>query len=123
MIRNKEQFQCFQSIQELVANYDNYSLSNLQKIVEENYHVRNISYTNFGIIDDQRFTFKNCRITDFTMLGTYREYPMFQVAVSTYNGQINFSFAMLGNDEEDRMGRTVVLTMIDLLRNFLQTVA
>lgn len=123
MTRNKEQFQCFQSIQELVANYDNYSLSDLQKIVEENYHVRNISYTNFGIIDNQKFTFKNCRITDFTMLGTHRKYPMFQVAISTYNGQINFSFAMLGNDEEDRMGRTVVLTMIDLLRNFLQTVA
>ena len=45
------------------------------------------------------------------MLGTYRKYPMFQVAVSTYSGQINFSFAMLGNDEEERMGKTVILTI------------
>lgn len=120
MNKNKEQFQCFQSIQELVANYDNYSLSDLQKIVEENYHVRNISYTNFGIIDDQKFSFRDCKITDFTMLGTYRKYPMFQVAVSTYSGQINFSFAMFGNDEEERMGKTVILTMVDLLRSFLQ---
>lgn len=120
MARNKKQFQCFQSIQELVTNYDNYSLSDLQKIVEENYHVRNISYTNFGIIDDQKFSFRDCKITDFTMLGTYRKYPMFQVAVSTYSGQINFSFAMFGNDEEERMGKTVILTMVDLLRSFLQ---
>ena len=54
------------------------------------------------------------------MLGTYRKYPMFQVAVSTYSGQINFSFAMFGNDEEERMGKTVILTMVDLLRSFLQ---
>ncbi|MDY3300804.1 MAG: hypothetical protein SOW93_09685 [Limosilactobacillus reuteri] len=57
------------------------------------------------------------------MLGTYRKYPMFQVAVSTYSGQINFSFAMLGNDEEERMGKTVILTIMDLLRNFLQKTA
>lgn len=123
MARNKKQFQCFQSIQELVTNYDNYSLPDLQKIVEENYHVRNISYTNFGIIDNQKFSFRDCKINDFAMLGTYRKYPMFQVAVSTYSGQINFSFAMLGNDEEERMGKTVILTIMDLLRNFLQKAA
>ena len=69
---------------------------------------------------DQKFSFRDCKITDFTMLGTYRKYPMFQVAVSTYSGQINFSFAMFGNDEEERMGKTVILTMVDLLRSFLQ---
>ncbi|MBB1123312.1 condensation domain-containing protein [Limosilactobacillus albertensis] len=118
MANNKQKFQCFQSIKELIDKYDQYPLAELQQIVEDNYHVRNISYTNFGIIDPQRFTFADCAITDFSMLGTYRKYPMFQVAISTYCGQINLSFAMIGSDAEERMARAVVLTMRDLLREY-----
>ncbi|MBB1069657.1 hypothetical protein H5S40_05775 [Limosilactobacillus sp. RRLNB_1_1] len=118
MANNKQKFQCFQSIKELIDKYDQYPLAELQQIVEDNYHVRNISYTNFGIIDPQRFTFADCAITGFSMLGTYRKYPMFQVAISTYCGQVNLSFAMIGSDAEERMARAVVLTMRDLLREY-----
>lgn len=118
MATNKREFQCFQSVKELIDKYDQYPLAELQQIVEDNYHVRNISYTNFGIIDPQRFTFTDCAITDFSMLGSYRKYPMFQVAISTYCGQVNLSFAMIGNDAEERMGRAVMLTMRDLLREY-----
>ena len=119
MTKNKREFQCFQSIKELIGKYDHYTLNELQQIVETNYHVRSISYTNFGVIDSQRFAFTGCALTDFAMLGTYRQYPMFQVAVSTYNGQINLSFAMVGNDTAERMGRAVILTMHDLLCEYI----
>ncbi|MBB1078675.1 hypothetical protein H5S09_02140 [Limosilactobacillus sp. STM2_1] len=120
MQENKDNFQCFQSVKSLIDNYDKYSLSELQQTVEDNYHVRNISYTNFGIIDDHQFHFNGCSIEDFYMLGTYRRYPMFQVAVSTYRNRITFAFAMVGTDQEERFGRAIMMTMVDLLRNYTE---
>ncbi|MCH3923006.1 condensation domain-containing protein [Limosilactobacillus sp.] len=118
MAANKEQFQCLESVKTLVDNYANYSLAQLQQICEENYHVRTISYTNFGIVDKAKFHFAGCQVTDFDMLGSYRRAPMFQVAVSTYDGQLILAYAMLGNDEEARLGKNVMLIMRDLLTNY-----
>lgn len=120
MTANKQDFQCLSSVKTLVDNYNNYSLKKLQQICEENYHVRTISYTNFGIIDQAQFHFAGCQICDFDMLGSYRQAPMFQVAVSTYADQFIFAYAMLGNDEEARLGLTVMLIMRDLLMNYTQ---
>lgn len=114
MARNKRTFQCLQSVCSLVENASQYSLAQLQQIVEQNYHVRSISYTNFGIIS-QQFNFNDCRISQFNMLGSYRRMPMFQVAVSSYCDQINFAYAMVGNDQEARLGDTVMLMMRDML--------
>lgn len=114
MVRNKQTFQCLQSVQSLVENANRLSITQLQQIVEQNYHVRAISYTNFGIIS-HRFNLNDCQISQFSMLGSYRRMPMFQVAVSTYCDQINFAYAMVGNDQEARLGDTVMLMMRDLL--------
>lgn len=115
MSANKKAFQCLVSVKTLVDNYERYPLARLQQICEDNYHVRTISYTNFGIV---AFHFEGCQITAFNMLGSYRQAPMFQVAVSTYNSQIIFAYAMIGTDEEARLGETVLLTMRDLLTNY-----
>lgn len=114
MTMNKQTLQCLQSVQSLVENANRFSLAQLQQIVEQNYHVRAISYTNFGVIS-HRFNFGNCQISQFSMLGSYRRMPMFQVAVSTYCDQINFAYAMVGNDQEARLGEIVMLMMRDML--------
>jgi NRPS condensation-like uncharacterized protein len=116
MAANKQEFQCLASVKTLVDNYDRYSLAKLQQICEDNYHVRTISYTNFGIVD---FAFAGCQISDFDMLGSYRRAPMFQVAVSTYEAQLIFAFAMIGTAEEERVGNVVMLTMKDLLEKYV----
>lgn len=115
MAANKQDFQCLASVKTLVDNYDRYLLEELQQICEDNYHVRSISYTNFGVVS---FQFAGCTITDFNMLGSYRRAPMFQVAVSTYAGRLTFAYAMIGNDEEARVGNTVMEMMRDLLTNY-----
>lgn len=115
MAANKRAFQCLASVKTLVDNYTHYPLAKLQQICEDNYHVRTISYTNFGVVD---FQLAGCRITNFDMLGSYRRAPMFQAAVSTFNDQIIFAFAMVGTDEEARLGTTVMQIMRDLLNNY-----
>lgn len=118
MQKNKDDYQCLQSVQSLISNYDHEPLKKLQQLVEDNYHVRDIAYTNFGIISEKAFNFSGCDISDFYMLGSYRRMPMFQVAVSTYCGKIYFSYAMIGNDREALLGDSVVRSMRDLIRIF-----
>lgn len=115
METNKQSFQCLSSVKTLVENYQKGDLKQLQQITEDNYHVRPISYTNFGIIDSQRLKFVGCQVTDFDMLGSYRQMPMFQVAVSTFKQQIILAYAMIGTDEEYYLGNAVTRTMADLL--------
>lgn len=115
MAANKKKFQCLSSVKTLVDNYDRYSLAELQQVCEDNYHVRSISYTNFGIVD---FALDGCTVTDFNMLGSYRTAPMFQVAVSTFADQIVLAFAMVGTTEEERLGWVVMEIMRDLLTNY-----
>lgn len=118
MSKNKANFQCLTSVKSLVERYQNSDLAQLQQSAEDNYHVRNIAYTNFGLIDGGRFQFNGCRISDFDMLGSYRRMPMFQVAESTFNGQIIFACAMIANTEEARLGQAVMLMMKDMLNNY-----
>lgn len=115
MAKNKQDFQCLSSVKTLVENYNRYPLAKLQQICEDNYHVRGISYTNFGIVD---FRLNDCTITDFDMLGSYRRAPLFQVAVSTFDNQIVLAYAMIGTDGEARLGNAVMLIMRDLLTNY-----
>ncbi|WP_054726097.1 hypothetical protein [Paucilactobacillus hokkaidonensis] len=68
----------------------------MQQIVEDNYHVRDIAYTNFGIIDDQRVQFSKTPVDSITLTGSFRRAPMFQIAVATFKGQTTLAFNMDG---------------------------
>lgn len=118
MYTNKRNFQCLASIKTLVEHYEQGTLNQLQQAAEDNYHVRPISYTNLGIIDDKKFKFNNCTINDFDMVGCYRPMPMFQSAISTFKGQVILAYAMIGTPEEERLGHAVTCTMADLLKNY-----
>lgn len=116
MQENKINYQCLQSVESLIEQYRTHSLKELQQLAEDNYHVRSIAYTNFGIIDENKFKFGKSNISDLYLLGSYRKMPMFQVAVSTYKNEVYFSYAMIGNDQEALLGDSVIRTMRDLIK-------
>ncbi len=118
MAENKKNQQCFDSVVGLLRQYKTQSLTELQQIVEKNYHVREIAYTNFGIIDAKQLTFKGVEINDFFMTGSFRKAPMFQIAVSTYNQQLKLAFNMDGTNEEFTFGMALTKNIADLINNF-----
>lgn len=123
MAKNKESFQCLQSVKDLMAKAAHGTIAELQELAEKNYHVRTISYTNLAIIDSQAFRFDGCSVEDFCMIGSYRQMPMFQVAVSTFKGRICLAYGMIGNDQEKQFGDAILLIMRDLLRLYSGNIA
>lgn len=118
MAINKANHQCFDSISDLLEKYEKYPLDKLQQIVEDNYHVREIAYTNFGIIDHKQLVFDGAAITDVTMTGSFRRAPMFQIAVATFNNQTSLSFNMDGTKTEYDFGMALARNMADLIDIF-----
>lgn len=100
--------QFLQSIQDLIKQSVYKQLDELQEIVQENYHVRPIAYTNFGVIDADRIRFKGAEIERFILTGSFRKAPMFQVAVATFADQIDLAFNMIGTTAEYRIGKVIL---------------
>ena len=119
MQRLKDHAQFLDSVRSLMAQYQTESIQKLQEIVEANYHVRAIAFTNFGIIDDARLQFAGSSVINCLMTGSFRYAPMFQVACSTFKGQLSLGFNMIGTTEEVQVGRVVVHDMISRMKEFM----
>lgn len=100
----KTQRQCFDSIRDLLTNVDSKSLPELWEIVEANYHVRPIGYTNMGVIDDDCLHFGDLTTKTAFINGSFRTAPMFQMATSTFHQQISLTFNMIGSQTAYQQG-------------------
>lgn len=119
MTQLKQRDQFLDSVRSLMAQYQTLGIHELQQIVEANYHVREIGYTNFGVIDDQRLVFDQLPVTQCLLTGSFRTAPMFQVACSTFKGELSLGFNMIGTDEEVQFGRVVTTAMVAQIKAFV----
>lgn len=118
MMTHKQERQCFDSIVGLLTQYHNEPLAKLQQVVEDNYHVREIAYTNFGVIDAQRLRFDQAPIDDVVMTGGFRQAPMYQIAAGTFNGCLTLAFNMTGSETEFTFGMALARYVRDLTNQF-----
>lgn len=118
MDQHKQHRQCFDSITDLLQNYGTKPLDQLQQVVQDNYHVREIAYTNFGIIDAKRLSFGEVPIKQVLMTGGFRQAPMFQIAAGTFNNKLALAFNMEGNEQEFTFGMALAHNTADLVNNF-----
>lgn len=114
----KQEMQCLDSIAELIKKYPKEPLEKLQKSVEESYHVREVAYTNFGIIDDQRLKFSGHKLTSVVMTGGFRQAPMYQIATFTFGSQLGLAFNMIGNQTDYTFGISIARATSELINRF-----
>lgn len=109
MVDRKKAKQFLDSIRGLVAKVEaGQPIDELQKAVEASYHVREIAYTNFGIVDQERLNFAGTTVNQLIMTGSFRRMPMYQVAISTFNSRITLAVNMIGSRAERQFGRAVL---------------
>ncbi|WEV43591.1 condensation domain-containing protein [Lactobacillus sp. ESL0684] len=118
MLELKHEYQCFDSIKALLDNYKDQPLTKLQEIVQANYHIREIGYTNFGILDSGKLAFTGNKIKRVILTGGFRIAPMFQIAAVTYQQQLHLSFNMIGTESEYAVGLALTQSVADLINNF-----
>lgn len=107
----KQEKQFLQSVAPLVKQANHASLVQLQQIVEDHYHVRPIAYTNFGILDPAHLKFKDVQVKQCIMTGSFRQAPMYQVAVSSFGPHIILAFNLIGSQAEYRFGMMILRQM------------
>lgn len=107
----KQEKQFLQSVAPLVKQAGRATLAQLQQIVEDHYHVRPIAYTNFGILEPSRLKFNGVQVKQCVMTGSFRQAPMFQVAVSSFGKQIILAFNLIGSQAEYRFGMMILRQM------------
>ncbi|MBC6296161.1 module of peptide synthetase [Listeria sp. FSL L7-1517] len=66
------------------------------------YSIPITSFTNIGIIDEEKLHFKNSYLTDCFICGSLKYVPFFQVAATTFRGELTLSTNLHGttNDHE-----------------------
>ncbi|WP_203650279.1 phthiocerol/phthiodiolone dimycocerosyl transferase family protein [Secundilactobacillus yichangensis] len=118
MAVRKEQRQCLDSVASLLSQYHSQPLAQLQQTAEDHYHVREIAYTNFGIIDAKRLQFGDVSLDDLVMTGGFRRAPMYQIAAGTFDGQLSLAFNMQGTATEKNFGMALARDVANAIRYF-----
>lgn len=117
MVKNKQTRQCFDSIQDLLAQVHTAPLAELQQTVAANYHMRDIAYTNFGVLAQDQLDF-GVALNQVIMTGGFRTAPAYQTAVATYAGRLTLAFNMIGNETDYRFGIALLHLQELLIENF-----
>lgn len=118
MQARKDQRQCFDSVASLLSQYHSQPVAKLQQAAEDNYHIREIAYTNFGVLDAKRLQFGQISLDDLVMTGGFRRAPMYQIAAGTFNGQLTLAFNMIGSDVEVTFGMALARDVANAIRYF-----
>lgn len=108
-----------QSIPKLQSIYHKLPIFLVRWIISNHYHVQSVSYTNFGILD-QQFYFEDDVILHCMLTGSFRRVPQFQLAVSTYSGVCTLSFCMIGSHLNKEEGHDMIKNIAVLLERWSQ---
>ena len=67
-----------------------------------------LSYTNFGVIDQQRLQFHGLTVVNCVFSGAFRENPLMEIAASTFAGTCTLSFNSIGSERDYQLGMKIL---------------
>lgn len=97
MKMQKERFRCLESLWKLEYAFRKLPLGLLEKIVRRQYPLLPVSYTNFGNIEEQLLRFGEHSVKNCYLTGTYRQWPDFQLSVSSFQNQCTLNCTVKGD--------------------------
>jgi len=118
MVKKKNHRQCFDALSSLLRDYHSKSVEQLQTIVDDNYQIREIAYTNFGVIDKERLNFGDISVKSLIITGGFRRAPMFQIATGTFDDRVTLAFNMNGTKNEYLFGMALARNVATIITNF-----
>lgn len=100
----KSNYSCFNGVPLLHFLYNKVPLFILNIFGKKFYRIFPISYTNFGVIEDDKLVFNSIKINHCFLTGTYRNSPDFQLSVSTYRNICTLNCTLIGSENRKKMG-------------------
>ncbi|EPT8859946.1 condensation domain-containing protein [Listeria innocua] len=83
---------------ELIFKKKSYSFA--KKASEKMYSIPKTSFTNIGIIDEEKLIFDGSTLTDCFICGSLKYAPFFQVAATTFRGELTLSTNLHGTTRD-----------------------
>lgn len=121
MVKQKAELTFLESFRSMLAQLDQgASLAALQAQVEANYHVRDIAYTNLAIIDRRKLDFGGEEIANCFITGGFRQMPRYQIAVSSFAGELTLAANVIGTPVEIKLAQAVMEMMRLMLLTFTE---
>lgn len=80
----------------------------LRRVIKCSYRLFPVSFTNFGIIDHTKLSFKDCIIKSCYITGTYRLPPDFQLSISTFQNVCTLNCTLIGQDRDSITGQHIL---------------
>ena len=79
-----------------------------EAILRKGYKLKPVSFTNLGVIDHERLCFEDSTVETCYMTGTYRKAPDFQLTVSSFRGACTLNTTMLGDENDEALGKSIL---------------
>lgn len=108
MLLQKSRCRCFSGLSVLNRSFQKLPYFLLDGILRAAYQPSAVSYTNVGIIDQEKLYFQGCPITSCFFTGSYRLPPDFQLTVSTFRGVCTLNCTLIGSDVSKERGQTIL---------------
>ena len=96
MKRQKESDGCLKPVRLLSALFTRLPFRTLRKTFDRAFTIPVISYTNLGILDENRLCLRGAEITGAYLTGAIKYVPYFQIAASTFRGRMTLSCNLHG---------------------------
>ncbi|MBF2554884.1 module of peptide synthetase [Listeria marthii] len=95
---------------EFIFKKKSYSIA--KKASEKMYSIPKTSFTNIGIIDDEKLVFEGSTLTDCFICGSLKYAPFFQVAATTFRGELTLSTNLHGTAQDHTWQKAFLEKMI-----------
>ncbi|MBF2502483.1 condensation domain-containing protein [Listeria marthii] len=95
---------------EFIFKKKSYSVA--KKASEKMYSIPKTSFTNIGIIDDEKLVFEGSTLTDCFICGSLKYAPFFQVAATTFRGELTLSTNLHGTAQDHTWQKAFLEKMI-----------
>ncbi|GKV62925.1 hypothetical protein LMRF06_1923 [Listeria monocytogenes] len=83
-----------------------------KKASEKMYSIPKTSFTNIGIIDEEKLVFEGSTLTDCFICGSLKYAPFFQVAATTFRGELTLSTNLHGTTQDHAWQKDFLEQMI-----------
>ncbi|KST90534.1 Siderophore/Surfactin synthetase related protein [Lactococcus lactis subsp. lactis] len=120
MARLKKNHQFLESTLTLINNYENKPLKELRQIADENYHMKEISYTNMSYFKRNDYTFLGNTLIDCFTSGAFRKAPMYQICFSTFEDRLNLVANVIGDKVQHDFAVKYLHETVDQLDKFIK---
>jgi len=67
-----------------------------------------LTYTNFGVVDQQRLQFHGLTVVNCVFSGAFRTTPTMEIAASTFAGTCTLSFNSIGSERDYQLGMKIL---------------